>query len=95
MENELSAAGTIGLSGSVSMSSLAPLSGTHLRCAYLNAKMCKEIEQEYLSGNNFRDENDLHQEDMAYADGEVMASLAFLESTIMNFSMNFLINLTI
>jgi hypothetical protein len=89
MENDLSTGGTLGLLPSVITSSLTPLSGTHLRCACLNAKICKEIEQEFLSGNNIRDETDLYQEDIAYASGAVMSSVAFLEATINEFFHDF------
>jgi hypothetical protein len=38
---------TIGIHPSVSISSLIPITGTHLRCACLCANNCKEIEQEF------------------------------------------------
>lgn len=72
-----------------SIKTLTPLSGSHLRCACLCANRCKEIEQEFIDGNTTRKESDLFQEDMAYAIGAIMASVAFLESTINEFLQEF------
>jgi hypothetical protein len=69
--------------------SLTPLSGSHLRCACLCANKCKEIEQEFIDGNTTQKESDLFQEDMAYSIGAIMASVAFLESTINEFFQEF------
>jgi hypothetical protein len=92
MEEKLSAHSTISVSATCSIKSLTPLSRTHIICAYLCAKGCRELEQEYIGGNSTRDENDLFQEDMAYADGAIMASVAFLESTINEFLHDLKIN---
>lgn len=59
----------------VKTKSSIPLSKTHLICACLCASQCKEIEQKIM-------DIDSHQEDIAYAAGSVMSSIAFLESSI-------------
>ncbi|AKB74971.1 hypothetical protein MSLAZ_1710 [Methanosarcina lacustris Z-7289] len=79
----------IGLHAEIEIKSLIPLSGTHLRCACLCANRCKEIEQEFIDENTTIDENDLCQEDIAYATGAVISSIAFLESSINEFFQDF------
>jgi hypothetical protein len=89
MENTLSSHAGIVVDVRSTIRSLTPLSRTHLRCACLCANRCKEIEKEFADGKSTRDINDLFQEDIAYADGAVMASVAFLEATINEFFQDF------
>ncbi|MGA9187317.1 MAG: hypothetical protein WB014_01825 [Methanosarcina sp.] len=79
----------LGLHAEIRIKSLIPLSKTHLICACLCANGCKEIEQGFIDGTNTRNKNDLHQEDIAYACGAVISSVAFMESTINEFFQNF------
>lgn len=85
MEDKLSASTTTYISANCSIRSLIPLSKTHIRCACLCAERCREIENGYREGNESKDKNDLFQEDIAYADGAIMSSVAFLESSINEF----------
>ncbi|MCO5383414.1 MAG: hypothetical protein NHB15_16170 [Methanosarcina barkeri] len=79
----------LGAHAELSMRSLIPLSKNHLICACLCANGCKEIEQEFIDGNTIRNKDDLHQENIAYACGAVISSVAFMESTINEFFQNF------
>lgn len=79
----------LGVHAELSMRSSIPLSKTHLICACLCANGCKEIEQEFIDGNSIRNKDDLHQEDIAYACGAVISSVAFMESTINEFLQDF------
>lgn len=67
------------------MKFLGPLSNNHLRCARLCARNCEMIEVQYKNGSTIQENDSLFNEDLAYATGAVISSVAFLEAVINEF----------
>lgn len=76
----------INLNVKVELKSKTRFSSKHIRCACLCVKECDEIEGEYEEGSIWDEKNaELYENDISYASGSIISSVAYLESTINEF----------
>ena len=67
---------------------LIPFSFKHFRCAVLCAEECRKIEATYQIGSSWEENAPIYMDDVAFASGAIISSVAFLESTINELFLN-------